>query len=126
MKAILTALLAFSAFALHAQVNDSLDNIVMKIPATWQVTRNNTYTELMLFDKKQNNFCQVAVYQQQPASGDKVTSFRKEWDETVRTYFEAPANVTPVAKKIRNGVTTMSYGSQVTATCFSVQCVCAV
>ena len=114
MKAILTAFLAFPVLALYAQVSDSLDNIFMKIPANWQVTRNATFTQLTLFDKKQNNFCQVAVYQQQPASGDKITSFRKEWEETVRSFFEAPANVTPVTKKIRNGITTMAYAAQVT------------
>lgn len=114
MKAFALALLLLPATMLTAQVNDSLDNILLKIPASWQISRQPTYTELTLFDKKQNNFCQLVIFHQQPASADMSASFQKEWEETVRSYFEAPAGVTPKQKKIKNGNTALSYAAQVT------------
>ncbi|HYF33214.1 MAG TPA: hypothetical protein VD993_18945 [Chitinophagaceae bacterium] len=71
-----------------------------------------TFTQLTLFDKRQNNFCMVNIYQQQPASADKFSSFKKEWEELVRAAFEVPANVKPQPKKLKNGQTALSYAAQ--------------
>lgn len=115
MKAVLSALLAlFPAVILQAQGLDSLDNVILKVPAAWKVSKQATYTELTLFNKQQNSFCQIALFQQQPAAGDRFASFKKEWDELVRVYFEAPAAGTPLPKKLKNGVTVLNYGAMVT------------
>lgn len=96
----------------QAQLRDSLDNILLKIPATWAVNKQATYTELTLMNKAQNSFCQVAIYQQQPSLGGLQASFRKEWTELMLNFFEATASPSPQAKKIKNA-NALYYGSQV-------------
>lgn len=94
----------------QSQVKDSVDNISFKIPASWTVNRQQTYTELTL--KTPNGFCQVGIYQQQPSSGSLQASFNKEWKELMMAFFEGPATPLPQAKKIKNG-NALYYGAQV-------------
>ncbi|MGB8190803.1 MAG: hypothetical protein WCF67_02735 [Chitinophagaceae bacterium] len=108
---LLSMVISFSSM-LQAQTVDSVDNIILKIPAAWEVSRQATYTQLTLHNKTNNSFCQVAIYQQQPAAGDKYASFQKEWNELMLAYFETSAVPAPQARKLRNS-TELYYGAQV-------------
>ncbi len=98
----------------QAQVMDSVDNIILKIPASWKVDKNATFTQMTLFDKQKKSFCQLAVYQQQPASGDPRADFKKEWNDLVLVYFKTDAVINPVPMKSTKGAKYLSFGSVAT------------
>lgn len=113
MKApVLLLLVLCSALLAQAQIMDSLDNLVLKIPAGWEVKKHGTYTELTKFNKTRNSFCHLAIYQQQPASGDKYASFTLEWEGLVLAYFETSETPAPQTRKTKNG-NVLYYGAQV-------------
>jgi hypothetical protein len=111
MKALsLLFVIIINTLALQAQVKDSIDNILFKVPPAWSINRQQTYTELTL--KTSSGFCQVAIYQQQPSLGNLQASFNKEWTELLMAFFDAPATPSPQAKKIKNA-NVLYYGAQV-------------
>ena len=113
MKAFVLLFLALcgSLYTL-AQVMDSLDNLILKIPAGWEVQKHETYTQLTKINKAQNSFCQVAIYQQQPASTDLNASYKSEWEGLMLAYFETDATPAPKLRKTKQG-NVLSYGAQV-------------
>lgn len=113
MKACVLLLLALSGnLYSQAQSLDSLDNLVLKIPASWEVEKRETFIGLTKFNKAQNSFCQVAVYQQQPASADQNASFKSEWDALVLGSYETLVTPVPKLRKTKSG-NVLSFGAQV-------------
>lgn len=100
-----------NALAIQAQVKDSVDNILFKVPPSWNINKQQTFTGLTL--QNSHGFCQMAIYQQQPSSGSMQASFNKEWTELVLASFDGPATPSPQAKKMKN-TNVLYYGAQVT------------
>lgn len=114
MKTFVLILLALSG-GLYAQSQsmDSLDNLILKIPAGWEIEKHGTYTLLTKRNKSTNSFCQLAIYGQQPASGDHYASFKSEWDGLLLGFFETSATPVPQMRKTKQG-NALFYGAQVT------------
>lgn len=112
MRNIFLFLLAFCiAISSTAQTADSVDNIILKIPAGWQVNKTASFTQLTLFDKNIKSFCQVSVYKQQPASNDIKKDFENEWKELVEKNFTTPAFGKPISMKDKKGNSFLRYGA---------------
>jgi hypothetical protein len=109
MKALL--LLLFIPVWSYAQTTDSVDNIVLKVPASWQVSRQQTFTQYTLFDKNIKSFCQLTIYQQQPSTNNKQKDFENEWKELIEKNFTMVTLVKPVAMKDKKGNSFLRYGA---------------
>lgn len=114
MKTYILLLMVLSgSLRAHAQVVDSLDNLILKIPTGWEIEKHATYTALTKYSNSPKSFCQVAIYQQQPASGNQYANFKTEWDGLVLAYFETGATPAPQLRKTKFG-NVLYYGAQVT------------
>lgn len=104
MKAFVLLLVALSGgLYMQAQVTDSLDNLILKIPAGWEIEKRETFIGLTKHNKVQKSFCQVAIYQQQPAAGDHYASFKSEWDALLLGFYETQVTPAPRLRKAKNG-----------------------
>lgn len=114
-KQMLLAGLLLSLLApANAQTTDSLDNLILKIPAVWQVSKSPSFTELKYFDKANKSFCMLAVYAAVPASADKKAAFQTEWKELVEKNFAVASPGEPVTMRTRSGASFQRWGSAAT------------
>jgi hypothetical protein len=110
---VLILLLLAGSLYTQSQTIDSLDNLVLKIPAGWEVEKYQGYTLVTKRNKSTNSFCQLAIYGQQPASGDHYASFKSEWDGLLLGFFETSDTPVPQMRKTKQG-NALFYGAQVT------------
>jgi hypothetical protein len=97
---------------LKAQGTDSLDNIVMKIPASCKINKQPNYIELTLYNKEESSYCQVTIHQKQFASMNMNDNFEKEWNDLVLATFETTTSVVPQLKKSNAGPGMLSFGAE--------------
>ncbi len=104
--------LAFSCGAVYSQKKDTIDHIILKIPADWQLNKQNGFVELKNFDKDKKNFCQLAVYSAVPATADKKNDFKKEWKELIEQNFTVFTLAEPISVKSASGITMQRMGAK--------------
>ena len=94
----------------------NVDNIYLKVPASWQMSKQATFTQFTLFDKNIKSFCQLVIYNQQPSSGNKLADFNKEWGDLVEKNFTMLVIVKPITMKDKLGNTFLRFGANGRAT----------
>ncbi|MGB8193578.1 MAG: hypothetical protein WCF67_16730 [Chitinophagaceae bacterium] len=111
MKTIALCAALLITLSLQAQTIDSLDNIVLKIPAGWQINKQSFYTQLTAYDSH-HGFCQMVINPQQPST-DKHATFLKEWSDVVLASYQTTVKPNPQPKSTSTG-TVLSFGAEVT------------
>ncbi|MGB8192371.1 MAG: hypothetical protein WCF67_10655 [Chitinophagaceae bacterium] len=112
--------LFFTVFAIfwtllaYAQTVDSIDNIILKIPVSWQINKQASFTELKYFDSNKRGFCMLAVYNAVAAPGDKKAAFQTEWRELIEKNFSVSTTAGPVTLKTKSGNSFQRSGSDAT------------
>ncbi len=98
-----------------AQIIDSVDNIVLKIPKEWQINKQPTFRELLYIDKNKKTFCQLAVYNATTATTDKKADFQNEWKELVEKNFSVSSLSEQVLLKTKSGNSIQRLGAKAIA-----------
>src|SRR6185436_9967212 len=95
-----------------ASSNQTIDNISLQIPAGWQVSKQNGFTQLTYSNPLQKSFCQATFYAAQPSTGDKEKDFENEWKEVVEKNFTVLTFATPEKLKDKKGNSFLRKGTK--------------